>query len=184
VSSTVPAGTSTVVLPTAELAPAVQAEVRALLDAAFEGEFGDDDWAHSLGGWHVVRRVGDLLVAHASVVPRPIVTAERTWRAGYVEAVATAPAAQRAGNGSAVLREVAGIVRDRFEIGVLSTGRWSFYERAGWERWRGTTWVRGPEGRARSADDDDGIMVLRTGESAAVDLSREITCDDRAGDPW
>jgi hypothetical protein len=37
---------------TADLAPAELGAVRALLDAAFDGDFGDDDWDHGLGGMH------------------------------------------------------------------------------------------------------------------------------------
>jgi aminoglycoside 2'-N-acetyltransferase I len=35
------------------LSVAFLAELRRLLDAAFEGEFSDDDWNHALGGVHV-----------------------------------------------------------------------------------------------------------------------------------
>lgn len=76
------------VMSTAEV-PAAELEAsRRLMDAAFD-DFTDLDWAHALGGWHaVISRAGDV-VAHAAVVPRPIVVAGRDVRAGYVEAVAS-----------------------------------------------------------------------------------------------
>ena len=35
------------------------AAIRALLDEAFDGDFGDDDWEHALGGIHVLVHEGD-----------------------------------------------------------------------------------------------------------------------------
>jgi aminoglycoside 2'-N-acetyltransferase I len=75
-------------------------------------------------------------------------------------------------------------VRSTFELGVLSTGLWDFYERCGWERWRGPTFVRHGDGIVRTEDDDDGIMVLRFGRSRSADLTAAITCERRAGDDW
>lgn len=41
---------------TYELTAAVRDEIRTLLDTAFDGDFGDDDWEHSLGGVHALVR--------------------------------------------------------------------------------------------------------------------------------
>ena len=43
--------------PTSQLSPADLHELRALLDAAFAGRFSDDDWAHAVGGVHVIASV-------------------------------------------------------------------------------------------------------------------------------
>ena len=37
---------------TAALGRDTRTAIRALLDAAFDGDFTDDDWAHALGGTH------------------------------------------------------------------------------------------------------------------------------------
>ena len=50
-----------------DVSPESSAEIRALLDDAFEGDFSDDDWQHTLGGRHVVVTDGAVL-AHAAVV--------------------------------------------------------------------------------------------------------------------
>lgn len=77
------------------------------------------------------------------------------------------------------------VVRARFELGVLSTGEWHFYERLGWERWRGPAFVRGRDGAlARAEDEDDGVMVLRGEASTLLDLTAPIACDERDGDSW
>src|SRR5687768_2984122 len=138
-----------------------QVTIRALLDAAFAGEFADEDWAHALGGTHAIVEADGGIVAHASVVPRVLDAGGRAVQAGYVEAVAVLPARQRTGLGSAVMRALAPIIARGYEIGALSTGEWHFYERLGWERWQGPTWVRHADGRQeRTPDDDDSLMIL------------------------
>jgi aminoglycoside 2'-N-acetyltransferase I len=110
--------------------------------------------------------------------------ADASFQAGYVEGVATRRDRQRKGLGSLVMAEVARVVRSTFELGVLSTGQRDFYERCGWERWRGPTYVRDRTQLVRTADDDDGIMVLRFGSSAAIDVTALIACERRPGDDW
>jgi aminoglycoside 2'-N-acetyltransferase I len=75
------------------------------------------------------------------------------------------------------MAEVGTIVRREFELGALSTGAHRFYERLGWQRWRGPTFV----GDVRSDEEDDGVMVLAV---TPVDLGAPISCDPRRGDDW
>jgi aminoglycoside 2'-N-acetyltransferase I len=173
------------VQPTPALSAGDRTAIRCLLDDAFAGDFSDDDWVHALGGWHALVRGDGAIQAHASVVPRRIDVAARPFHAGYVEAVAVSPGRQRQGLGSAVMRALADIIRDHFALGVLSSGEWAFYERLGWERWLGPTWVRGRDGTAvRSPDEDDGVMVLRGPATRDLDLAAAITCEARDGDSW
>ena len=159
--------------------------IRQMLDAAFDGRFSDDDWEHSLGGTHAMIHDGEQVLAHASVVARTITVATRQVRVGYVEGVGVAPAIHGQGLGSAVIVAINGVIRDRFELGMLSTGEPQFYERLGWERWRGPTWTLHQDGRReRTADEDDGIMAYRTERSKDLDASAAITCEHRAGDCW
>ncbi len=169
---------------TAELDRATMAASRRLMDLAFD-DFTDDDWGHALGGWHAVLGEGADVVAHAAVVLRTIVVGPREYRAGYVEAVAVHPVLQGQGLGSRVMAAVNDIVRTRFEIGALSTGEWHFYERLGWERWRGPVYVRARDGRlVRAVDEDESVMVLRGRAGSTIDLTSAIACDERAGDAW
>ena len=48
----------------------------------------------------------------------------------------------------------------------------------------GPTFVRSGAAAVRSEDEDDGIMVLRFGPSAGVDLTEPLSCEARAGDDW
>ncbi len=80
---------------TSELTAAEIEAIRALMWAAFaddeDGEFSEEDWAHSVGGTHLLLEIDGGIVAHASVVERVLEVDGRPLRTGYVEAVATRP---------------------------------------------------------------------------------------------
>jgi aminoglycoside 2'-N-acetyltransferase I len=170
---------------TAQLSPSELDQLRTLLWSAFDDDFGEDDWVHALGGTHVIAREADRSVAHAAVVPRTLWIDDRALAAGYVEGVATERLSQGRGLGTAVMRELGAVIEAGFEIGALSTGRPDFYERLGWLRWTGSTFVRSPDGHELpTPDDDHGILVLPTSRSGSLPLSARITADWRAGDVW
>jgi aminoglycoside 2'-N-acetyltransferase I len=176
---------------TSELtAPEIEA-VRRILWAAFDHPddpdeaMTEEDWQHALGGTHILVEADGQIVGHAAVVERELHVDGRPLRAGYVEAVAIEPAHQRSGLGSRLMSEIGAVIEERFELGALGTGAPEFYERLGWLRWPGPTFVRAPGGLQRTADDDGGIMVLRTPRSPSdLDLMATISCDWRAGDVW
>lgn len=175
-------------LTTAELTAAEIAAIRALLDDAFakdeDDRFGEDDWQHALGGVHVVLDQDGEILAHAAVVERTLEVAGRPLRTGYVEAVATAPSRQRTGLGTLVMRDVGTYITERFELGALGTGSHGFYERLGWETWRGPAFVRTSDGERQTPDEEGYIMVLRTPSTPALELAAPISCDWRPGDVW
>ncbi|HEY3334937.1 MAG TPA: GNAT family N-acetyltransferase [Candidatus Limnocylindrales bacterium] len=171
-------------LPSAALTDAQLRAIRALMDAAFE-DFTDDDMDHGLGGRHFLLQADGELVAHASVVERALELDGRRLRAGYVEAVAVAPARQRQGLGTEVMVAATGHIRETYELGALGTGEQPFYEPLGWERWAGRSFVRERDGTLRrTADEEPWLMVLRTGPSAALPLTGSLTCEWREGDVW
>lgn len=175
-------------LTTPELTSQEVVAIRALLDLAFgkdeDDRFGDDDWQHALGGMHFVLDQSGEILGHASVVERTLEIAGRPLRTGYVEAVATSPTRQRTGLGTQVMTDVGTYIRERFELGALGTGSHGFYERLGWETWRGPAFVRTSDGARRTPDEEGYIMVLRTPSSPALDLAAPISCDWRPGDVW
>jgi len=171
-------------LSTAEVPTATLDEVRGLLDHAFDGDFADTDWEHTVGGQHVILVEEGEVISHASVVTRNLEVADRSFRAGYLEGVATHPEHQGKGFGAQVVTAANEAIRRLYELGALSTDRHSFYHRLGWERWQGPTYVRDGSRLVRTADEDDGIMVLRFGPSGAVDLTSALACDARSGDDW
>jgi aminoglycoside 2'-N-acetyltransferase I len=109
---------------------------------------------------------------------------ERVLRTGYLEAVATLPAFERRGIASRLVSVAAEAIRAEFELGALSTGVPDLYLRLGWERWRGPTFVRTPEGLQRTAEDDDSIFVLRTPTTPPLMLTGPLVCEWRSGDVW
>jgi aminoglycoside 2'-N-acetyltransferase I len=172
------------VITTDEASADLLAEIRRLLLAAFAGHFADEDWEHALGGWHAVVSEGGAVLSHAAVVPRVIHVGEQPFRTGYVEGVATTSTREGEGLGSLAMARIGDVVRREFEMGALSTGRHDFYGRLGWERWQGPTFARTGTGLIRTEEDDDGVMVLRFGPSAAVELGAPLSCPARPGDDW
>src|SRR3954447_1427304 len=83
---------------TSQLDTATLDSARLLVRAAFSpGGFTEQDWEHALGGMHALVSDGETLVAHGSVVQRRFLHGGRSWRVGYVEAVAVAAGARRRG---------------------------------------------------------------------------------------
>jgi aminoglycoside 2'-N-acetyltransferase I len=177
-------------LSTTDLSAADVAAIRAILDAAFDGDdpderFTEDDWQHGLGGVHVVLDVAGEIVAHGAVVERSLHVAGRPLRTGYVESVATAPERQGRGYGTAVMRDVGVIIAAGYELGALGTGRHAFYQRLGWRTWRGPMSVRTPSGDQPTPDEDGDLLVLRTPATPPdLDESSPISCEWRPGDVW
>jgi aminoglycoside 2'-N-acetyltransferase I len=170
---------------TADLTAAQIAGLWSLVRAAWPaGGFDQHDFDHALGGRHWLIEVDGRIVSHASVVPRELYLGERALAAGYLEAVATLPELEHRGLGSAVVAAAGEHITATSELGALSTGRHHFYERLGWRRWLGPTFVRTPDGPLRTADDDGSILVLPTPTSPTLDLTVPLTCDWRSGDVW
>jgi aminoglycoside 2'-N-acetyltransferase I len=175
-----------VVLPTAALTPATRAEIVALCNRAF-AQYPSNDFTTLFdfvtASMHALARENDVLVAHACWASRwlqpeglpPLHTA-------YVDAVATEPALQRRGIGSSVMHRFAQEATE-YQLQALSSERAiAFYERLGWERWRGPTAVRTPQGLQPTPHDI--VLIRRTSSTPALDLSRCLIADERGGSPW
>jgi aminoglycoside 2'-N-acetyltransferase I len=173
-------------VPTAELSGAELAALRGLVFEAFGGRFDEHDWEHTLGGVHVLATEDGEPVAHGAVVPRVLEVGGRRLRTGYVEGVATRGDRRGRGLATAVMAEVGRVVEREYELGALSDGTRipGFYQRLGWETWQGPTFVAGPPGRVRTAEDDGSVLVLRTPATGELELTGSITCDWRPGDVW
>ena len=172
-------------LPTADLDPPQRAALRTFLEAAYDGRFGEEAWAHALGGVHVLATVDGELAGHAAVVQRQLLLGRETVRTGFVEAVATAAALRRRGVGNAVMTEVERLVTGGHELGALAAsadGR-ALYAARGWLPWTGPLAALTPDGvvpTPRAA-----VFVLPTPTTPVpLDTGARLVCDWRRGHPW
>jgi aminoglycoside 2'-N-acetyltransferase I len=177
-------------IPASELTGAQLSMIRELVDVSFDRDnpdeqFSEEDWEHARGGIHILLDIDGALVSHASVVTRRLHASGRALRTGYVEAVATLPQFRDQGLGSATMIAANEHIRGAYELGALGTGRISFYERLGWERWRGLLWVRTAAGDRRTPDEEGYVFILRTPTTPQdLDLDGVLTCEWRPGDVW
>ncbi|MFG2736230.1 GNAT family N-acetyltransferase [Streptomyces harbinensis] len=177
------------ILHTAYLDPATRTELRALLDEAFDGEFTDEDWSHTLGGLHALIRAADgRIIGHGAVIQRRLLHGGQTIRTGYLEGVAVRAGHRGHGHGAALLTVLEDIVRRAYDLGALGSSEdaRAFYAARGWRQWQGPTSVLTAEGPAPTADDDGGVYVLPVLPPAdlPLDLGGALSCDWRDGDVW
>ena len=164
------------------------AEARASIIAVCIAAHNIEDFQHLFtfipsGGRHFLAYRGDELVSHAVVTTRwaqpesmpPLKTA-------YVDAVATLPQQQGLGYASATMHALGDSVQD-FDIGCLQTDLLGFYERFGWEHWRGPLSGRGDDGPIPTPD-QRGVMILRLSRTPALDLDEGLSIERQPSRIW
>ncbi|WP_330459982.1 GNAT family N-acetyltransferase [Streptomyces sp. NBC_00820] len=169
---------------TADLDAAELRSVRALLDAAFDGGFSDEDWDHGLGGLHVLVQDDRGPAAHGSVVMRRMRHRGRWLRTGYVEAVAVRADVRRTGLGGQVMEVVEGIIDRAYDLGALSASAQgaALYASRGWQRWGGRVHGLSPDGIVRLAEEEGGIHLWPARAGRPLDPEHELVLDWRDGD--
>ena len=169
---------------TSALAAGELAAIRRLLDEAFDGDFGDDDFDHSLGGMHALVFDGSELIAHGAVVLRRLLHNGESLRTGYVEGVAVVAHRRREGHASAVMNALERVVQGGYELGALSASNSAaqLYAGRGWQCWPGTASVVSPTGVQRLPDEEGAIYLLPV--TARLDPTADLACDWRDGDVW
>lgn len=135
------------------------------------------------GGRHVLVYRGRELVSHAVATTRwlqpeglPVL------KTAYVDAVSTLPEYQGQGYGSAAMRALAGDIQD-YTIACLQTDKAGFYERLGWELWRGPLAGRSQTGLIPTPD-QKGVMVLRLPQTPGLDLDTQLTIECQPARIW
>ncbi|OYT71430.1 MAG: GNAT family N-acetyltransferase [Chloracidobacterium sp. CP2_5A] len=169
------------VVPSGSLAASSRQEIIDLCSAAYE-----EDFLYYLdllpNPVHLLARHSGTLVSHAAWVTRWLqIEEDRILRTAYVEAVATAPKHQRRGYASAVMQRLTRCL-DGFEIGALSPSDVRFYERLGWELWRGPLAARAKEGLLPTPGEE--VMIYRLSGTPALDLNALLTVEWREGEVW
>ncbi|GAA2557665.1 MULTISPECIES: GNAT family N-acetyltransferase [Streptomyces] len=165
---------------TADLTPAELAAVRSLLHDAFDGDFADEDWDHTLGGMHALVHDGRGLAAHGAVVMRRVRYRTRWLRVGYVEGVAVRRDVRRQGLGGAVMDALEGVITRAYDLGALSASDDGapLYTARGWRAWGGRICALGPDGTVRLPEEEGSAYVW----PVPADLEGELVFDWRDGD--
>jgi aminoglycoside 2'-N-acetyltransferase I len=136
------------------------------------------------GGLHFLVFHEEQPVSHALVTTRWLQPEGGTLlRTAYVDAVATSPAYQGKGHGSALMRTLADTVDREYEIACLETDREGFYERLGWQTWRGPLAGRSEQGLVPTPE-QTGIMVLRLSQTPVLHLNSMLTIECQANRIW
>jgi len=165
----------------ATLTAAEWAAIIALCELAFAEDFSRS-FAPFARSWHVLVRQGGALVCHACWVERLLQPAGLPiLHTAYIEAVATHPAWQRRGYGTLAMRRIAEEIVS-YDLGALSPAVAEFYERLGWEGWRGPTAIRTDAGLLPTPDEE--IMILRLPQTPPLDLDAPISAEWREGELW
>ncbi|GAB2875443.1 aminoglycoside N-acetyltransferase AAC(2')-Ic [Streptomyces deserti] len=169
---------------TADLSPAELRAVRALLDAAFDGDFGDEDWDHGLGGMHALVEDHAGLAAHGAVVMRRVRHRGRWLRLGYVENVAVRADVRRTGLGGRVMAELERVVDRAYDLGALSASDDGarLYTGRGWQLWSGQVHALSPEDGIVRLPEEEGSTYVRPALAGPLDPARELLFDWRDGD--
>ena len=169
---------------TADLDSEALHRARQLLIDAFEGDFSDEDWEHTLGGMHAYICDHGALIAHAAVVLRRLQYRGTPLRAGYVEGLAVREDRRGRGLAHALMDGVEQVIRGGYQLGALSTTELArpLYLSRGWTQWKGPTSVLAPTGLTRTPDDDGDVFVLPV--DMTLDPTADMVCDWRSGDVW
>jgi aminoglycoside 2'-N-acetyltransferase I len=170
---------------TENLNSATRAEIVQLCIAAHQEEDFKNLFSYvPVGGWHFLAYHHDQVVSHAMVTTRWLQPAgHELLRTAYVDAVATLPIYQGQGYGSTVMRQLAAEIDHEYEIACLETERETFYERLGWQSWRGPLAGRGMKGLIPTPE-QQGIMILRLSQTPELDLDSMLTIESQTGRIW
>ncbi|MGX2994323.1 GNAT family N-acetyltransferase [Streptomyces sp. JNUCC 64] len=172
---------------TAQLTEEELRGLRAFLDTAFDGDFADEDWEHTLGGLHALATDAHGIVAHGSVVQRRVLHAGRSLRFGYVEGVAVRADARRRGLGGRLMAALEEVVARSYAYGALSASDAgaALYSGRGWRVWPGPLGVLGPDGERRLPEEEGTMYVWsprRDGGLGELDPALPLLFDWRDGD--
>jgi aminoglycoside 2'-N-acetyltransferase I len=168
-----------------ELSDAERANVIEVCVAAHESEEFRKLFTYFSGGdRHFLGYRGADLASHAVVSTRWLQPGgSDVVCTAYVDAVSTRPDMQRLGCSSAVMRRLAASIDD-YDIACLQTDIPGFYERLGWELWRGP--LAGRDGdRLIPTPEQRGVMVLRLARtSPTLDLDRPLSIEVQPDRIW
>ena len=136
------------------------------------------------GGWHFLAHHENVLVSHALVTTRWLQPEGYSLlKTAYIDAVATLPEYQGQGYGRALMRTLASDIDYEYVVACLETEKTNFYERLGWEVWRGPLAGISEEGLIPTPE-QSVIMILRLSRTPALNLESMLTIECQDGRIW
>ncbi len=103
-------------------------------------------------------------------------------RPQHFEAVATDKTFRRRGFAQAVMERVVEEIQD-FDLGGLSPFSVDYYQRLGWELWRGPLFIR-TERSLEPSPEYEEVMIYRFPKTPKLDLSAPLSAEWREGQLW
>lgn len=165
-----------------QLNPNLRADIHSLCNRAYEEDL-TPLFSTFKDATHVLGYLDTSLVSHALWVTRWLnVDTQPILRTAYIEEVATEKEYRNHGFAATVMKRVAEEIQD-FELGALSPFSVAYYERLGWELWRGPLFIRTDEGLLRTPRDGD-VMILRFPRTLDLDLYAPLSAEWREGELW
>jgi aminoglycoside 2'-N-acetyltransferase I len=170
------------------LTEALNTEIRSAIVRVCIAAHEEDDFHHLFsyipaGGRHFLAYREGELVSHAVVTTRWLQPeGQPILKTAYVDAVATLPAYQGCGYGSAVMQLLAQNIAD-YEIACLETDQPTFYTRLGWELWLGALAGRSEHGLIPTPE-QRGVMILRLNRTPLLDINAVLTIECQGGRIW
>ena len=80
------------------------------------------------------------------------------------------------------MKRVADEIQD-FDLSALSPFSVAYYERLGWQLWRGPLFLRTDSGLIRTPRDGD-VMILRLPRTPNLDVNAPLSVERREGELW
>ncbi len=132
---------------------------------------------------HVLGYQAGQLVSHALWVTRMLqVDNKQMLRTAYIEAVATGMAYRGLGYAATIMNRLAEEIHD-YELGALSPSSVAYYERLGWELWRGPLFIRTGTELLRTPEGEE-VMIYRLPKTPDLDLEASLSAEWREGELW
>ena len=157
--------------------------IKNLLLDAYEGDFSEEDWRHTYGGARFLGTVNSEIVSHGAVVPREILINDQRFLVGYLEAIAVASKVQGQGIGSQLLSTISEFCASQYQLSMLSTDEFDFYQKFGWKQFNGESGVLIDDQVILTPDEDEGLMYL-IGNEGLLEVIHSAYSDSREGDHW
>ena len=165
-----------------ELSPNLRREIVSLCNRAYEEDI-EFIFNTFVGATHIIGYYNDIFVSHALWITRYLQMGTGPYmRTAYVELVASESNYRRRGFASSIMKYLIGEIQD-YELAALSPFSVAYYERLGWERWRGPLFIRTKAGLMPTPVGED-VMVYRLPRTPVLYLTASLSAEWREGELW